>query len=716
VTIAYYIPLFGAIINLPLAVFVFVQNPRSTMNRLCAAFGLGVSIWNFGSYRVFLCHSPDEALFWVRFLHFGLIFGPALLLHLALVISGVKAPRAIRLLYAHNALIALSNFTPAFISGVRHLGRSGYYGIAGPAYFMWSPFFLFMFLAIGIMWRQRRHVSPLYRARMDSMIWAFGLLVIGSNDVLPILGVERYPFTAITIYPFGSLAALVFGFLLAYSVLQHQLLDVRVALSRVAAHGVRLLFLVGAGMILLFLIELLMPRWIDGPTFVVSLAVLLASGLLATLFFPKLFGSGNDSLEQRMLGDHFEYHDRIRQFISTSRWYTDMDQLMEELNSVFLQAIGVKGYRVILMDEGKGEFRQIAGFPEALERRVLLPEDSPLIRYFRSTGAYHLGIRASTGIGDAGRAAVRILREMEGEICMPFLFGDEVFGLLALGEKRSLDPFTATDVRLLGDLVTNLGMTINQIQLKNQVLRAEELELLGRMSRGMAHDLNNLLTPIWATVQLVSEGVTKSDLEEDLLPVAMRNVRAIRAYIQDALFFSEQLRPNFCRVPLKPVIEQAVDMTVARIKRKRLVPAIDVDPAIEAEIDEVLVQRMLANLLSNAADASPEGGEIRVVVDRFLRGDPLRTWVRFSVIDQGPGISKENSSKVLRAYFTTKIRGDEGRGFGLGLAICRRIVAVHGGTLDLSSSGRGGTVASVEIPERQPVDSNADNLGEVMVG
>jgi two-component system CheB/CheR fusion protein len=118
-------------------------------------------------------------------------------------------------------------------------------------------------------------------------------------------------------------------------------------------------------------------------------------------------------------------------------------------------------------------------------------------------------------------------------------------------------------------------------------------------------------------------------------------------------------------------------------------------------MDEVLIQRLIANLISNSIDASPAGSQIRVQLERFSKAEAGREWWRVRVIDQGEGIPKENLTRILTPYFTTKNRGDENRGFGLGLAICRKIVHLHGGQLSISSQPRKGTTVQFDLPNRQ---------------
>ncbi len=119
------------------------------------------------------------------------------------------------------------------------------------------------------------------------------------------------------------------------------------------------------------------------------------------------------------------------------------------------------------------------------------------------------------------------------------------------------------------------------------------------------------------------------------------------------------------------------------------------------EMDAVLIKRLICNLLSNAIDASPSG-----VGSRGRNWPPCpgpnasRDWHRLRIIDHGEGISAENLQRVFTPYFTTKNTGDGKRGFGLGLAIARKIVHLHGGNLSITSKENKGTTVQVDLPDR----------------
>ncbi|HEX8372262.1 MAG TPA: ATP-binding protein [Chthoniobacterales bacterium] len=696
-------PLIGAICNLLLSVFIIAQDPRSKTNRVFFAWGLCISVWNVGTFMLFRTSSAEAALTWARFLQFGVIFIPVTLLHLSLLVAQVHPGRWLIGCYLFQAGLAALNCTDLFISGVRYVGYA-WYSVAGPGFWAFVATFSLTTVSIIVLIRRRRTLAPLQQRRLNGLILAQTLLVVlGTNDILPILAVDEYPFIGAKIYPYGSIAAIFYGIIVGYSVLQHQLLNIRVTLGHFAAHLVRFLFLLLIGLALQLTLVVVAPGQYNSFSFVGSLAVLLISTLVASLLFPRLMGDKAEGLERRLLGDHFEYQDQARSFIDSMSWYTDLNLLFDDLNDLLTGTFRLSCYQIILRDEASLAFTLFRAHPSTPQQHIPeLRQQSPILQYFEWNKAEYLVLQL--GYSRPGDASVeKLARDQLAfssmELCFPLSSENQPFGLLLVGPKNDGKPFTATDINLLVALVKNMSLMVNQIRLKNQILQAQELDLLGRMSRGMAHDLNNLLTPVWTLLQLSIESGSGS-FDDELLPVALRNVKTMRAYIKEALFFSENLRPDLQLGRLDLITRQAADL--ARASRSKTI-AIEVHSAGEvlAEVDEVLVQRLIANLISNAIDASPENGRVDVQLERLSKTETSRDWLRIRVIDHGEGIAKENLSRILTPYFTTKNRGDENRGFGLGLAICRKIVNLHGGNLTVSSQLRKGTTVQVDLPSRQ---------------
>lgn len=701
--LAPFIPLSGFVVNVLFAVFVFSRDPKAPANRVYLLLTTSIAIWNLGSYHLLTEQSQTDALFWARFLFMGCIIGVVAFFHLAMIVAGFRV-RWISWLYAFEIFLAATNLTPLFIKDVEVLGTSGWYSKPGPMFYVFNLPFMLMFGSIFVLLKRRRQLPVLQRRRLTPIICAQAMLSIGgANDLLPIAGIKHYPFTDQYVYPWGSLAAVFYGVITAYSVLQHELLDIHVNLGRYAAHLIRIAFLFSITLGLLLIASAVTDSF-NPVAFISSLVVFLVGAIIATTLFPRLFSTkGIENIERRILGDRFEYQDRVRAFVHALPWQNDLDNVLDDLHLLLCRTLGVSKYELILRDEAARGYTRVRSFPDQPPEQIPeLKAASPVFELFEQENLEYIALKADYQRGGESaleRAARTDLGYFESDFCLPLASENEVIGLLFIGSKLNGAPYTPTDLQLLVNLSQNLSLIVSQMRLKEEVLRAQEFDLLGRMSRGMAHDLNNLLTPISTLLQLATEGHLAEALDDDLLAVAARNVRTVRAYIKEALFFSENLRPDLQMTRLDGIVSQAVEAAAAA--RKKNVSIVAQTPSdVVVEMDDVLILRLLNNLISNAIDASAPGGKVEVVLERLAKTEPNRDWYRIRVVDQGEGIAEENLDRVLRPYFTTKDRGDEGRGFGLGLAISRRIVALHGGHLTISSKLHRGTTLQIDLPSR----------------
>jgi signal transduction histidine kinase len=175
----------------------------------------------------------------------------------------------------------------------------------------------------------------------------------------------------------------------------------------------------------------------------------------------------------------------------------------------------------------------------------------------------------------------------------------------------------------------------------------------------------------------------------------------LREYIREALFFSENARADFKLGRLDMVLAEAVDILANRCEQKGIRMILQAPAEALVEMDKSLIKRTVTNVLGNAIDASGAGTEIRVELIALEKTEPERDWFRIRIIDQGEGIHPDNMQRVFTPYFTTKNRGDEQRGFGLGLSICRKVVQIHGGSLKITSQPKKGTTVFIDLPDHQ---------------
>jgi signal transduction histidine kinase len=691
--------------NLVLTVMVVGRDYRSKLHRIYLAWGIAVTLWNLAVIQLSLDIRPQEAFFWAKLLQLGIMFIPVIIFHLCMVIGQARTGWLMPALYLIHVGFAISLYFNKFIIGVQQL-KVGYWSVPGPAFFPFSVVYTLIGIYLVLfLYRKQKDAPPMQRKRLRALLAAvIGLAVFGANDMMPILGRTTYPLTNIQFFPLGSFAAVFYVLIIGYSVLQHRLLDIHVALSRFAAQMVRLVFMMLVGFLLLLVISESAPDIFTQYSFIAALCVLLASALVASVFFPQFFGTGSDKLERQILGDRFEYHAQVQNLIQMMRSFPDPQFLMQEMEDLLAGTMKMRSYYIILLDDTTRGFKLFHCHPPRAEPAAPdLQVDSPVFRYFQQTRAKYLScnlIYETDSESLMQREACQQLKPFEPEFCFPFFVGNDLIGLMLLGQKASAELFTPHDLRLMTELSSSLGLVLNQIRLRQQLQVVHEQDLLGRMSRGLAHDLNNLLTPVQTLLQLCRESRLNQETIDELLPMGLRNLETIRSYVNEALFFSRSATLHGKLGLLDEMVGEAVSLVQPYAEAKHIRVSVAGPSDILIEMDAVLIKRLICNLLSNAIDASPAGTEVEVRLAPLPKTEPSRDWHRLRIIDHGEGISPENLQRVFTPYFTTKNTGDGKRGFGLGLAIARKIVHLHGGNLSITSKEKNGTTVQVDLPNR----------------
>jgi two-component system, NtrC family, sensor histidine kinase HydH len=226
------------------------------------------------------------------------------------------------------------------------------------------------------------------------------------------------------------------------------------------------------------------------------------------------------------------------------------------------------------------------------------------------------------------------------------------------------------------------------------VRRSERLAALGQMSAGLAHELRNPL----GTIKTSAEMLTKSIDGDPAVALEMAGFISSEVDRTNSLVtrFLDFARPLAIR-PEKVDLTQVIDQAVTDIENHR--PPFDVviyknySPEIPPfYLDSQLMERVLYNLLLNAAQASPPRGSITVKTRQI--GDT----VEVAVIDRGPGIEPKNLESIFNPFFTTKQSG-----VGLGLAIVSKIVDEHGGKIAVESKPGEGSIFRVYLPFRESI-------------
>ena len=255
-------------------------------------------------------------------------------------------------------------------------------------------------------------------------------------------------------------------------------------------------------------------------------------------------------------------------------------------------------------------------------------------------------------------------------------------------------------------------------QLETQFLRAQRMESLGTLAGGIAHDLNNVLTPIMMTVQLLE---TKLQDEQSLewLSIMETNVKRGADLVKQVLSFSRGLEGQRKTLEVGRLISE-----IEQIAKQTFSRAIEVRTDVPQQNlwtisgDATQLHQVLMNLCVNARDAMQEGGILEISVrNQWIDAHYARMnfeakvgpYVVITVSDTGAGISKETVDKIFEPFFTTK---ELGKGTGLGLSTVMGIVKSHGGFVNVSSEIGKGTQFKVYLPVKQSGATDCTQAGQ----
>ena len=245
-------------------------------------------------------------------------------------------------------------------------------------------------------------------------------------------------------------------------------------------------------------------------------------------------------------------------------------------------------------------------------------------------------------------------------------------------------------------------------QLEAQFLRAQRLESLGTLASGIAHDLNNILTPILGVTQLLPLKFPEmTGHTRQLLDTLETSARRGSALIKQILSFARGVEGKRINLQLAHILQE-----IRQIIGQTLPKSIEISLGIEPHLwtvtgDVTQLHQVFMNLCVNARDAMPYGGSLTIEAENctfdattaqaFLEAQP-GAYLRVTVTDTGKGIPPENLSRIFDPFFTTK---DIGKGTGLGLSAVMGIVKSHGGFIHVQSELNRGSQFTIYLPASQ---------------
>lgn len=269
-----------------------------------------------------------------------------------------------------------------------------------------------------------------------------------------------------------------------------------------------------------------------------------------------------------------------------------------------------------------------------------------------------------------------------------------------LEEMQEADegPFLKEERKLLNAIAGKLAVILERKEaqeekerLNIQIRHADRLATIGELTAGIAHEINEPLANILGFAQLAQKAqALPGQVKQDLGKIIKATLTA-REIIKKLMYFTHQMPQRFSDVDLNFIIRETMQFLDSRFAKENIAVQYSLAeglPPIHA--DAVQLNQVIVNLVVNAIQAMPEGGNLKVASSQVTDG------VVFSVEDSGAGIPEEIRLEIFKPFFTTK---DPGKGTGLGLSVVHGIATAHDAEIRVSSEVGKGTKFEIKFPK-----------------
>jgi signal transduction histidine kinase len=379
----------------------------------------------------------------------------------------------------------------------------------------------------------------------------------------------------------------------------------------------------------------------------------------------------------------------------------DLDEVLERITQKVVELMEeVRLCSLMLLDHGKGELliRAVYGASERYTRKPPLKvADSLLGKVARERTPITVeDVRHHPEFKYSGLARREGLVSL---LSVPMVFQDRVIGVLNAytGKPHSFGP---EEVGLLSAIASQSAIAIQNARLYESVVAAEErirqserLLLLGEMAAEVAHEIRNPLTVIRMLIHSLNEEFPQGDPRKRDIQVMEQKIGQMTGLVEQILEITRQREPEFLPVQLQDVLEETLALVRHRLSRQRVrvlrrwgrgVP--------QVRGDRAQLEQMALNLVLNAAQAMPEGGQLTLRTGFRQKGFSGST-VWMAVEDTGHGIPKGSLQEIFKPFVSLRPGV-----VGLGLAVVQRIVKQHQGRISVREAPAGGSKFLIEFP------------------
>ena len=697
--------LITAVLTFFLGLLVYINNPQKPSNRNFFYFTSSLSLWTITNLMANISADPSLALFWSR----AAIVGAALLIYYFLLFSMTftsdkQVGSWLRfILFIPAFIIILFSPTAANVVSSNAYGQQIQTG--------WLYIFVIAYLPIYTIWgvvlfiKAQRSSTGQRKNQIKSILVGTALIAVPGiifNAIFPVIGVTG-------LSEFGPIFTLLLVAMIAYSILRHQLMDIRFIVTRSVAFATSI-FIIAAvfGLVSFQIVAVILPA--DASQTTIRLSYTLIAVLLAFAFNPlvRFFEKITSKLFFRGQYDPQKLTNQIGDILSSE---IDLDKLSTRVLNEITSQMKINISEIVVFSKDRVFYEKIP--LKNTQKEISHKELQKLGRVTLIVENLKPGERRD------------ILKEFGFSLSIPLRTSEKFIGYMLLGEKKNGEIFGTQDLAVLKSIANEVSVAManalsyKEIQLFTETLsekvrqRTAQLNAANSQLRELdqakdefismaSHQLRTPLTTVKGYASMLEEGdfgkLTKQ--QKDTVSLTLDGANRMAHLIDDLLNVS-RMDANRFFLEVEPVdigglVEQELKQleVMAKTKNVKIKYSAPKSKIPLIRLDETKTRQVVMNLVDNAIHYSkPEGGE--VLVNLGLEGKN----VVFEVRDNGIGVPVSEQSKLFskmfRAQNAQQVRPD---GTGLGLYMVKRVITDQAGSIIFESQEGRGSIFGFKLP------------------
>jgi signal transduction histidine kinase len=287
-------------------------------------------------------------------------------------------------------------------------------------------------------------------------------------------------------------------------------------------------------------------------------------------------------------------------------------------------------------------------------------------------------------------------------LVVPLRSHEQTIGAISVNKMRSEEGFSEVQTEAMLMIGNAAAIALDVLRLYQEQIEGERIATIGMTVMGIGHYIKNLNTVLQVGRKLIDDGLEKGDLKSVSAAWSTigRSTDKLTNLAMDLLDYAKPREP----IRQKVEIHQLLEHSAREVEPAATHHEIQISLSLEAEtgdvyIDKDQIHRCVLNLMNNAIDAMPNGGQM-ILATKIMNSHNAPAFLELSVSDTGEGIPDEVVPRIFQAMFSTK----GSRGTGIGLAVTRKIIEEHGGKIELTTQPGTGTTFKLLLPLDKPED------------